>query len=277
MKKRLWESSSSTDPAFYLARYEFPPKRKIGLHIHEYAEIALIESGEGRQIINGTPFPMKTGSLFLIRPADCHSIESGKNGLLLANLAFPLEYAIDIENRCFPDQLRYFRSNEKLPWSIQLDDQSYTYIENLFKNLYGAIPDRFELELALMSIFALLRKPFADLPLGDAPDWLRHACAEMHQPAHLIEGVPALVRFAGRSPEHTARELRRHSGNTPTEFVNRLRIEYAARLLCTTDKNILETALDCGFENQGYFHRSFKARYGTTPLAYRKKHHALIL
>ena len=68
--------------------------------------------------------------------------------------------------------------------------------------------------------------------------------------------------LAGRSPEHTARVLREHSGSTPTEFVNRLRIEHAARLLCTTEKNILETALDCGFENQGYFHRSFKARFG---------------
>ena len=276
MKKRLWESRSSTDPSFYLARYEFPPNQLIGLHIHEYAEIALIESGDGKQILNGSTLALKSGDIFLIRPEDCHSIESGKKGLLLANLAFPLDHAIDLENRYLPDRLRYFRSDENLPWSTRLDDDSYAQIENLFKTLHGTAPDRFELDRALMNIFAILRKPYADLPLGQAPDWLRHACAEMHQPAHLIEGVPALVRFAGRSPEHTARVLREHSGSTPTEFVNRLRIEHAARLLCTTDKNILETALDSGFENQGYFHRSFKARFGTTPLAYRKKHHALI-
>ena len=276
MKKRLWESSSPTDPAFYLARYEFPPKRLIGLHIHEYAEIALIESGDGKQILNGSTLALKSGDLFLIRPDDCHSIESGKKGLLLANLAFPLDHAIHLENQYLPDHLLYFRSDEKLPWSTRLDDNSFAQIENLLKTLRGTVPDRFELDRALMNIFAILRKPYADLPLGQAPEWLRHACAEMHKPAHLLEGVPALVRFAGRSPEHTARVLREHSGSTPTEFVNRVRIEHAARLLCTTDKNILETALDCGFENQGYFHRSFKARYGTTPLAYRKKHHALI-
>jgi AraC family cel operon transcriptional repressor len=98
----------------------------------------------------------------------------------------------------------------------------------------------------------------------------------MHRLAHLAEGVPALVRFAGRSPEHTARELRKYSGCTPTEFVNRLRIDHAARLLCTTDKSVLEIALDCGFENQGHFHRCFKTRFETTPLTYRKQNHAPI-
>ncbi|RKX46300.1 MAG: hypothetical protein DRP64_03380 [Verrucomicrobia bacterium] len=61
--------------------------------------------------------------------------------------------------------------------------------------------------------------------------------------------------------------MRKHSGITPAEFINRLRIDHTARLLCTTDKSILEIALECDFENQGHFHRCFKARYGTTPLA----------
>ena len=277
MEKRLWPSNIPTDPFFSLIRYEFLSSLPTTLHTHEYAEIALIESGDGRQVINGTTVPLRVGDIFLIRPADCHFIKPGKKGLVLSNLSFLSDYAIELENRCLPDNLRYFRSDEKLPWSTGLDTESYAQVESLFGNLHGTIKDRFELERTLMNLFSILRKPFSDLPLGQAPDWLRHACVEMRKPAHLIEGVPALIRFAGRSPKHTARTLRKHSGKSLTEFINRLRIEYVARLLCTTDKSILETALECGFENQGYFHRSFKAHFGTTPLAYRKTHHVPIL
>jgi len=276
MEKRLWQSSSPDDPTHYLAHHEVPPSRRVSLHTHEYSEIALIESGDGRHTVNGETSPLKPGDILLIRPSDCHTMLAGKHGLGLSNLAFPMSHAIDLENRYLPDHLRYFRSSEKLPWSTHLDAESYTQAENLFNNLAHAVPNRFELERALMNLFAILQKPFTDLPLGSAPDWLRHACVEMHKPAHLTEGIPALIRFAGRSKEHTSRELRKYSGFTPTEFINRLRIDHTARLLCTTDKSVLEIALECGFENQGYFHRCFKTRFGTTPLKYRKKNHAMI-
>lgn len=276
MKKLIWQFNSPLDPAFLLVRHEFPPKRKALLHTHDCAEITLVDSGEGRQTINGSVLALKPGDLFLIRPTDCHSFAAGKHGLVLINLAFPTSHALELENRYLPDDLRYFRSTEELPWSTHLDAGPYAEVESLFTHLDGAVHNRFELERALINLFAILQKPFSDLPLFHAPNWLRHACAEMHQPTLLAEGLPALLRLAGRSPGHTARELRKHSGCTPTEFINRLRIEHAARLLRSTDKSVLETALDCGFENQGYFHRCFKARFGTTPLAYRKKHHSLI-
>ena len=274
MKKLLWKSIALPDHAFYLARGEYPPTKRFAMHTHDFAEINLIESGGGRQVINGTAFTLKPGDLFLIRPTDQHSIEAGRHGLGLANLAFPLDHATDLEERYLPNSLHYFSSGETFPWSAHLDAESFAQAATLFSNLAGAARDRFELDRAIMNLFAILRKPFSDLPLGHAPDWLRCACAEMHRPAHLAEGVPALVRFAGRSPEHTARELRKYSGYTPTEFVNRLRIDHAARLLCTTDRSVLEIALDCGFENQGHFHRCFKTRFETTPLTYRKQNHA---
>ncbi|RLB94985.1 MAG: hypothetical protein DRH90_26020 [Deltaproteobacteria bacterium] len=258
-----------------MIHYQVSPNRRVLLHTHEYAEIALIESGKGIHTINDDTSTLKPGDIFLIRPSDCHTMGASKHGIGLTNLAFPLSHAVNLENRYLPDDLRYFRSDEKLPWSTHLDDESYVQVENLFRNLANAVPEQFELERFLMNLFALLKKPLSALPLGHAPDWLHHACVQMHQPAHLAEGIPALVRFAGRSLAHTARELRKYSGTTPTEFINRLRIEHAAQLLCTTDKSILEIALDCGFENQGHFHRRFKDRFETTPLKYRKKSHSI--
>lgn len=42
-------------------------------------------------------------------------------------------------------------------------------------------------------------------------------------------------------------------------------------LLCDTELSIEEIALDVGYENQSYFFRQFKKRYGMTPHKYRKE------
>ena len=45
----------------------------------------------------------------------------------------------------------------------------------------------------------------------------------------------------------------------------------AVHLLCDTKLSIEEIALDVGYENQSYFFRQFKERYGMTPHKYRKE------
>ena len=45
----------------------------------------------------------------------------------------------------------------------------------------------------------------------------------------------------------------------------------AVHLLCDTKLSIEEIALDVGYENQSYFFRQFKKRYGMTPHKYRKE------
>ena len=75
MKKLLWQSIALSDHAFYLARCEYPPAKRFAMHTHDFAEINLIESGGGRQVINGSTFILELGDLFLIRPTDRHSIQ----------------------------------------------------------------------------------------------------------------------------------------------------------------------------------------------------------
>ncbi|MGE9271474.1 MAG: helix-turn-helix domain-containing protein [Verrucomicrobiales bacterium] len=85
----------------------------------------------------------------------------------------------------------------------------------------------------------------------------------------LAEGLPALIRVMGRSREHVTRSFRQHLGQTPTEWLNRERIERACLLLATTRLSVLEIALDCGFESSSYFHKCFRETMRTTPRLYR--------
>lgn len=57
---------------------------------------------------------------------------------------------------------------------------------------------------------------------------------------------------------------------TAIEYINRYRINIAAKLLSETDQKILEVALGVGFDNLSYFHSIFKRHMNCTPLEYRK-------
>lgn len=55
-----------------------------------------------------------------------------------------------------------------------------------------------------------------------------------------------------------------------SEYVNRLRLDYAARMLRETDQSITDIWQDAGFESQKTFNRTFLSCYGMTPSQYRK-------
>ncbi len=58
-------------------------------------------------------------------------------------------------------------------------------------------------------------------------------------------------------------------GTTFTQYLSKLRIDYACQLLTTTDLPINEIAEKTGYDDNFYFSRIFKRMKGTTPSAYR--------
>ncbi len=57
---------------------------------------------------------------------------------------------------------------------------------------------------------------------------------------------------------------------TFVEYVNRLRIELAAKLLTESDLSVTEIALRCGYSGSSYFNKVFKSHMGVTPSQYRR-------
>ena len=65
--------------------------------------------------------------------------------------------------------------------------------------------------------------------------------------------------------------IKQKTGYNFQELLQRKRFQMAVLLLCDTKLSIEEIALDVGYENQSYFFRQFKKRYGMTPHKYRKE------
>ena len=88
---------------------------------------------------------------------------------------------------------------------------------------------------------------------------------ELDQPS----GLGSMAQRAGYSPFHFHRLFSDAVGETPKDYVERLRLERSAYLLAITDDRVLQVALSVGFSNHETFSRAFRRKIGISPLAYR--------
>lgn len=87
-----------------------------------------------------------------------------------------------------------------------------------------------------------------------------------------------LAQVACFSPFHFLRIFQALAGETPGQYLQRLRLEKAASQLCgNPKKSVTEIALDCGFSSSAAFARAFRGAFGMTASAWResKSGHAL--
>lgn len=69
------------------------------------------------------------------------------------------------------------------------------------------------------------------------------------------------------------RKVRVITDNNTTVYITHIRMEKAKRMLSSNDMPIGDIAIQCGFEDVGYFGRVFKQTFRMTPSQYRKKPH----
>lgn len=83
--------------------------------------------------------------------------------------------------------------------------------------------------------------------------------------------VDEIAREVFVSPGYLCRLFRRELNCTMVDFLNRLRVEEAKRLLVDPKNSISKVALSVGFDDASYFSKVFRKYTGLTPKEYKKK------
>lgn len=84
--------------------------------------------------------------------------------------------------------------------------------------------------------------------------------------------IEDVAKNAGFSVDYFNRIFRSHTGFNVMEYVRFRKLNRAARMLRNSpNKDILDVALDCGYESHEGFSRAFKEQYGKTPSEYREQ------
>jgi AraC family transcriptional regulator len=81
--------------------------------------------------------------------------------------------------------------------------------------------------------------------------------------------LTALAPIVGVHALHIGRAFRARHGFTVAEYVARVRVEHASRLLAHTRRSVAEIAAEVGFCDQIHLTKAFHRIIGTTPARYR--------
>jgi PAS domain S-box-containing protein len=87
--------------------------------------------------------------------------------------------------------------------------------------------------------------------------------------------IPDLARLAHLSQSQFDRRFKHLFRMTPRQFLLRVRVHAACRLLATTPAGAAQIAQQTGFYDQSYFTKQFRRHTGLTPAAYRRKYQNL--
>ncbi len=252
-------------------------------HSHDFYELFLVTDGILYHIVNGERQTLSAGTLVFIRPQDIHSYEKHPSGdAELLNINFRI-HAIHSTFKFLGEGFHPRRLTEsKLPasQSLSLNETNHlieqiSQITNIPAHLHAEICTAVRALLVelLISFFSPQQASLSP----NAPPWLHSIQVEMLNKDHFVEGLSALYRLSPVSPEHLSRTLRKHLGITPTEWINDMRLNYAANLLRYSNEEIVAVSLESGFNNLSHFYELFGLRYQISPAKYRKANRRIVI
>lgn len=252
------------------AAWSFP------LHQHSgFFELVYIHEGELQHVIGGQTVQQQKGDLVFVRDYDGHELTVSKWPFTMTNLQVSNLWLRQIEilweNSCL--------INDALarpgPLLVRLSPEEQKAYELAMEQF--DTPPHPEGRRAVFSSFLIqtILKYFADPNLFGfekerMPEWLESTISWIHQRREQPIRVADIVEHANKCPEHVSRCFMKYLQMTPSQYLNRQRLDYAAELLAGTNYPLLEVCYQAGFDNPSYFHRLFKKTFGQQPNAYRK-------
>ncbi|MEL6251402.1 MAG: AraC family transcriptional regulator [Bacteroidota bacterium] len=83
--------------------------------------------------------------------------------------------------------------------------------------------------------------------------------------------IDELASLANMSTPTFKRKFKESMGESPGQYIKKLRLRTAANMLDTSKELISAIAYECGFSDPNYFSKSFQSVYGLSPKQYRNR------
>lgn len=229
------------------------------LHWHEFYELEYVIEGAGDYEIDGVSYPISAGMFFLMTPANHHTVRA--ENCRIFNMMFS-------ERACRTDLLaRCVEDGGALAFRAQEPDRRFfeTVLDELCLR-------QSSVEFAACLLDSTLHKCLSYRGEKPAcPSYL--ALATVYLLGHFRESptLPEVARFTGYTPTYFSAMFRRDTGVTFQQYLDRLRFDYARKLLLSSALTASQVCESSGFRDYPNFLRRFKAAFGVSPTELREK------
>ena len=250
-------------------------------HTHDFIEIVYILRGSATQTVNSESYEARHGDLIFINYGSTHSF-APHGEFTMVNICFDPETVgsgmITPENAFALLQLTAFeelrRDNDEgmISFSGAERDELESLLGQMLREYSERSPSWQILLKSYMNVLIvkLLRKTYSGGIMESLPDIWRELSDYIDQNLGADLTLSTLARKCFYNPSYFSRIFKERFGLSPTEYINRKRVEYAARLINEgklTHEAIAEMA---GFSSKSSFYRTFARVTGMSVSEYRR-------
>lgn len=244
--------------ALTLSEIVHQQKVDIPAHSHEQASFTLLLDGSYSEKFGRKDFSYKPMTIWW-HPAEIfHKDEVGRTG----GRFFTVEIQTKkLESLCQIARLpeMFFETNTQLVWQA-------CRLYHEFRN-WQACSDLVTEGIILEMFAHSIRRKTAE---KQPPAWLLRVVEKLNDQFDENLTTEELALEANVHPVHLAAVFRQFHHETMGEYVQKLRITHAAKLLLKNENSLSEIAYTMGFSDQSHFTRIFKRHLGMTPSVFRQ-------
>jgi AraC-like DNA-binding protein len=247
---------------------------KYGLHWHDFYELTFVLAGKGSQILNGKPHQLQPGTFFFLTPADFHEVSPDPGETLeMFDLVFTDEN--------LSDDLRHLLFNFPREYNTDLSPANFKMVEGYFNLINNELKQknpgyrliiRGVLEWILVELFRNCQENNT-IELKSQPGLqnlaIQHSLIYMHNHFRLPLTLEEVAQQARLAPNYFSECFHKVVGVSFQNYLQSLRLKFAAALLATSELPVTEVCYSSGFNTLNHFARAFKQKYGQTPHVYR--------
>lgn len=252
-------------------------------HRHDFCELVIVTRGSAMHVLEGNEFPVTAGDVFLLQGQQKHYFHKRKN-LDLINIMYDLEKIVLPENdlRRMPGYCAMFmleptyRRQHRFESRLHLKRMALARVEQLVEDMENECSadtpgKEVVLRAKLLELMVLLSRAYSNTDTTEAHALLRvgNVIGALENDYSKDWKLEELLQIAHMSRSNLMRVFRKATGQTPIEYLLRLRIQKSMELLRNTDLNITEIAMEIGFNDSNYFTRQFRRVAGESPRQFR--------
>jgi len=256
------------------------------LHTHDFDELVFVPGGTGIHYTDDDEYPLVRGDVYVVSGNQAHGFKKNDK-LNLVNILYNRNYFSKVKKEFayingFQAMFVYepkYRDRHKFETKLHFTTEQIDEVLPLIKLFNKELTTGREgYAIAAESIFRLLvlevSRFYSQMDLVRPKELYKitTAIGYMEKNFNKRISVPMLSDFVGMNRSVFYRSFKGMTGCSPIEFLVRIRIKKAAKMLAENyGMHVTDALTVCGFENSSYFTRQFKNRMGITPREFVKR------